>query len=776
MLLLPFKKTVVAVLGMLLASSASFASLPELKSPISDATITLAGDVLEVDLRDHFDVPVSGPIAQFRTVLGDFNVELFAEDTPVTVDNFLAYADVGHYDGVIFHRLVKDFVLQGGGFTADAPPFYVYESLPIVNEFKHSNVRGTIAMAKLSTGPDTATNQWFFNLADNSGDPAYLDTQNGGFTVFGRVMGTGMSVVDAFANQEIWNLGSPFDSLPLIDFDGQSLVGVSNLATINSVWSIGKFPGDDVDGSVLSVSTTNSNLDALLVDETNGILTLVPSDTVIGEATIEVKVTDTNGNEAMDTFNVSVLAPPPTISSQPLGRAVVMGEKVTLSVSATGLGDLIYQWKRNGIPIDGAVGADLDLGEAKADHEGEYTVEVSYLNQMVESAVARLDFVDEFARLVNISTRGYVGVGDQVMIAGVTISGNSSVKPMLVRAVGPGLTDEFGLGGAITDPLLWFMDSDLQLETSNDDWMQESDFLENVETMGRVGAFALVENSKDAAMTRNIEESSFTGVFLGNNEVTGIGLAEIYDADLNPLQASSRITNLSTRAEVRTGEGATVAGFVVEGDSQINLLIRGVGPSLADQLTLTNGTLLENPTIALFKVGENGELVAVASNDNWGDHPSAANLKTINSEVGAFDLVEQSKDASMFVTVDSGSYIVVLSGVDGGTGIGLVELYEYQGERQISELAALDEVPSALHQVAPTYPASLLNEGTGGYVDAEWVILKDGTVTRVRVIESSHVEFEDPVIEAIGQSLWNPGIKDGVAVNTRVKQRISFNP
>lgn len=136
-------------------------------------------------------------VVQFNTALGSFQVEMF-DDTPITTQNFLNYAQRGAYDETIVHRsaylnATTPFVVQGGGNNINGP---IPQDAPIANEYRHSNVRGTIAMAKRGGDPHSATNQWFFNMGDNS---ANLDNQNGGFTVFGRVMGSGMQIVDALA-------------------------------------------------------------------------------------------------------------------------------------------------------------------------------------------------------------------------------------------------------------------------------------------------------------------------------------------------------------------------------------------------------------------------------------------------------------------------------------------------------------------------------------------------------------------------------------------------
>ena len=125
-------------------------------------------------------------VVKFETVLGDFEVNLYDNATPQTVSNFLSYVQNLNYDNSIFHRSVPGFIVQGGGFVTDqnAQISSITANAPVNNEPTYSNVRGTIAMAKVAGDANSATNQWFFNLANNA---ANLDNQNGGFTVFGEI-------------------------------------------------------------------------------------------------------------------------------------------------------------------------------------------------------------------------------------------------------------------------------------------------------------------------------------------------------------------------------------------------------------------------------------------------------------------------------------------------------------------------------------------------------------------------------------------------------------
>src|SRR5687767_6934185 len=181
---------------------------PTLKAAPGPVSLT-AGNATTVDLAGTFDdADMTNTRIRFDTSAGPVNVELFDRQAPKTVTNFLNYVGDGDYTDSIFHRSAKlpggtPFVVQGGGFTFEAgtPPTLatVPQDPPVQNEFdaSRSNLRGTIAMAKLGGNPNSATNQFFFNLGNNA---ANLDTQNGGFTVFGKVVAAAdQAVVDQLA-------------------------------------------------------------------------------------------------------------------------------------------------------------------------------------------------------------------------------------------------------------------------------------------------------------------------------------------------------------------------------------------------------------------------------------------------------------------------------------------------------------------------------------------------------------------------------------------------
>ena len=174
---------------------------------------------------------------RMQTSLGDIDIQLMDEAAPATVSNFLAYVASGAYVNSFLHRSVPGFIIQGGGYrwsTASNGVASVAANPAVINEYSasRSNLRGTIAMAKLGSDPNSATNQWFFNLANNS---ANLDHQNGGFTVFGQVTDAGLQVVDAIAALPIIKtLSAPFDTLPLVTVPSGAITS-QNLVMITAV-------------------------------------------------------------------------------------------------------------------------------------------------------------------------------------------------------------------------------------------------------------------------------------------------------------------------------------------------------------------------------------------------------------------------------------------------------------------------------------------------------------------------------------------------------------
>lgn len=167
------------------------------------------------------------------TNVGEFCMRLLRDDAPRTVENFLNYVNEGDFDDTFIHRSEPNFVIQGGGYYSEPLGEEVPQDPPVVNEYGRSNVRGTVAMAKLPGDPDSATNEWFVNVGDNVG----LDIQNEGFTVFAEIV-KGMGVVDAINRLARVNLstslGGAFGAVPRSQ--GTGAVGVEDLVLVHRVY------------------------------------------------------------------------------------------------------------------------------------------------------------------------------------------------------------------------------------------------------------------------------------------------------------------------------------------------------------------------------------------------------------------------------------------------------------------------------------------------------------------------------------------------------------
>ena len=167
--------------------------------------------------------------------VSDIVIDLFPDDAPISVENFLGYVTRGDYIGSFIHRSVPGFVVQGGGFLAN-PISPVPVQAPILNEFGRSNLRGTVAYARQGGVVNSATSQFFFNIQDNVG----LDTVDEGFTVFGEVV-SGMVLVDAINNAPIENFGGAFGEVP---FPGELIVIES--VTVSPTFVLGDVNGDGI--------------------------------------------------------------------------------------------------------------------------------------------------------------------------------------------------------------------------------------------------------------------------------------------------------------------------------------------------------------------------------------------------------------------------------------------------------------------------------------------------------------------------------------------------
>ncbi len=148
---------------------------------------------------------------KLATSMGDIVLELDAAKAPKTVENFVQYAKAGQYNGTVFHRVIENFMIQGGGMTPDMKEKPTRAAIPLESRNGLSNVRGTVAMAR-TMDPNSATAQFFINVKDNAFLNAAQSADGNGYAVFGKVV-SGMDVVDKIRAVPTGNKG-PHQNVP----------------------------------------------------------------------------------------------------------------------------------------------------------------------------------------------------------------------------------------------------------------------------------------------------------------------------------------------------------------------------------------------------------------------------------------------------------------------------------------------------------------------------------------------------------------------------------
>lgn len=383
------------------------------------------------------------------------------------------------------------------------------------------------------------------------------------------------------------------------------------------------------------------------------------------DAAGNVFITD-NGNSTVRKAAPDAL--PLAITAAPTAQHTTAGLPATLNVAASGTA-LRYQWRKDGVAIPGATNAAYTIANPSGADMGYYTAVVSSDGSAIESTSAILTVATPGVngRLINVATRGFVPPGE-TLTPGFVLRGTGNM-PMLVRGVGPGLL-RFGVGGALGDPRMELIPLGATTPVlSNDNWGAGAFLPELLSLTTAVGAFALEDNSSDAAAYTVLNTGTapaYTVRITGATPTaSGIALAEVYDA--GSVSAPVQLANVSTRGFVGTGANALVPGFVIGGTGPLRLLIRAVGPGLAP-FGVTG--LLSDPQITIVPLGQE---TPIASNDNWG---GGGALSAAFASAGAFDLPANSRDAALLVWLPPGAYTAIVSGVGGTTGTALVEIYD----------------------------------------------------------------------------------------------------
>lgn len=259
------------------------------------------------------------------------------------------------------------------------------------------------------------------------------------------------------------------------------------------------------------------------------------------------------------------------------------------------------------------------------------------------------------ARLANISTRVQVGGGDDAVIGGFIVSG-AAKKRVMIRGIGPSLVTN-SVANALPDPILDLHDSAGALVGSNDDWGDNANAQEIIDT-------TIAPNSpkESVILTRlpsNDSGIGYTAVLRGATEAAGVALVEVYDLDGG---LGSAVLNVSTRGHVDTGENVMIGGFILGGNESKKIIVRAIGPSLANSGVVKplNDTVLEL---------HNGNGDAIESNNDWKDKQQT---EIQNTGIPPTD----DRESAIVAVLPSGSYTAIVRGANGSTGVALVEAYQ----------------------------------------------------------------------------------------------------
>ena len=276
---------------------------PTIVSAFDSLNLAVAANAV-VSIAGKFSDPDTASAARIETTSGQFDIIFFPTAAPKTVDNFIDYMDAGEYDDMFFHRVPTNFVVQGGGYKYKEGVGFsrVNKFAPVENEPGISNLRGTVAMAKLPGLPDSATSEWFVNVKDNSGPPPNgLDFQNSGFTVFGRVPTKGMIVIDKIRDLPVGNynvtIGADTQFLEDLPVDAPTAPASLNPAKLVKVLS-----ADPAPILTYEVLSGNPAIATATIAGTNITITGV----AVGTTTIQVKAVDLDGNTVTQNISVTV--------------------------------------------------------------------------------------------------------------------------------------------------------------------------------------------------------------------------------------------------------------------------------------------------------------------------------------------------------------------------------------------------------------------------------------------------------------------------------------
>ena len=257
---------------------------------------------------------------------------------------------------------------------------------------------------------------------------------------------------------------------------------------------------------------------------------------------------------------------------------------------------------------------------------------------------------------INIATRMRVQTGDNALIAGFIITGSVG-KKVLIRGIGPSLAS-LGITGALSDPIIELRNASGAFVNGNNNWKDTQQA-----AIAATGAAPI--DDRESALIITLGPGAWTVTMRGTSNTTGIGVVEVYDLDQ---PADSRLANISTRGFVETGNNVMIGGFIVgSGNGAGRVMVRAIGPSLA---SVGISGALADPVLSL----RNANGIEIGYNNDWSFAANGDDSK--QKEIQATGLApSNSKESAIVMDLPNGGYTAIVSGNNGGTGIGLVEVY-----------------------------------------------------------------------------------------------------
>ncbi len=267
---------------------------------------------------------------------------------------------------------------------------------------------------------------------------------------------------------------------------------------------------------------------------------------------------------------------------------------------------------------------------------------------------ASLPPVTPTKNLLNISTRVKVGSGENAMIGGFIVQGTNP-KKVVIRGLGPSLP----VTGALSDPVLDLYDAAGHLMASNDNWISNFSAI--------LGTQLAPSSERESALSVTLAPGAYTAVVHDQRNQPGLSLIEVYDLD----PKDSLLANISTRGKVESGASAMIGGFIIGGKDATQVLVRAIGPSLAQREIAGP---LADPVLELYDSA--GKLIS--SNDNW--------RSTQQSDISATGLAPtDDRESAILATLAPGNYTAIVNGANNGSGVALVEVYNLDATTQTTK-------------------------------------------------------------------------------------------